>query len=292
MEKTVQSNGRRMIRPRSTVLRLTETGLMLAVCAVLNYLPLVSLPYGGSITLASMAPVILIAYRYGSLWGMLTGFVFSLIQLLEGGIGTLQSAGTTPAFFLLILFLDYILAFTVLGLAGLTRGRLGGSQRLELAAGALIACVLRYLCHFLSGITVWAGTSIPAVGSIGFSLIYNATYMLPETIVTVLAVYLLGSSLDFRKDMVVPLTGQTKQPTASIVIKVVANVLLLAGLVFDTAYIFSFLQNAETGEFDITGIANCNWVLVAAVTVAAVAVMIVSLFVRRAITRRAEKTKV
>lgn len=143
--------------------------------------------------------------------------------------------------------------------------------------------MLRYLCHFLSGITIWAGTSIPAVGSVPFSLVYNATYMLPETIIAVLAVYFLGSTLDFRKDMVGPLTGQTRQPAAATAIAVVCNGLLLGALAFDTAHVFSFLQNAETGEFDITGIAGCNWVLVAVVTAAAVAVMIAGVLVRKAV---------
>lgn len=285
MEKTAQS-----VRPKSTVLRLTESGLMLAIAFVLCLFPMVELPYGGSITLGCMVPVIIIAYRYGMKWGLLTGFVFSLLQILQGGIKVLSSYGTTVAFFLLILFLDYIVAFMVLGFAGIFRGKLG-SQRLELAAGALLVCVLRYLCHFLSGITIWAGTSIPAIGSVPFSLVYNATYMLPETIIAVLAVYLLGGALDFRKGMVGPLTGQVKQPVASTAISVVSNVILLGALAFDTAHIFSFLQSAETGEFDITGIVNCNWVLVAVVTAAAVVLMIAGLLVRRAISGKAETAK-
>ena len=286
MEKIVESVRPKNARPRSAVLRLTESGLMLAIAFVLCMFPLVELPYGGSITLGCMAPVIIIAYRYGVKWGLLTGLVFSLLQILQGGIKVLSSYGTTVAFFLLILFLDYIVAFVVLGLAGVFRGKLG-SQRMELAAGALLACVLRYLCHFFSGITIWAGTSIPAVGAVPYSLVYNATYMLPETIIAVLAVYLLGSALDFRKDMVGPLTSQAKQSPLSTGIAVGINVILLGALAFDTAHIFSFLQNAETGEFDITGIANCNWVLVAIVTVAAIAIAVIGTLVRRSISHKA-----
>ena len=158
---------------------------MLAFAFVLCLFPLASLPYGGTITACSMLPVVIIAYRYGWKWGLLTGFVFSLLQIVEGGIGTLSAFTKTPGSFLLVFFLDYVIAFTVLGLAGVFRGQIK-SQRAELAAGTVLVCLLRYACHFLSGITVWRDISIPMAGAVPFSLIYNATYMLPETIITVL----------------------------------------------------------------------------------------------------------
>ncbi|MBQ8911953.1 MAG: energy-coupled thiamine transporter ThiT, partial [Clostridia bacterium] len=56
---------------------------------------------------------------------------------------------------------------------------------------------MRYICHVISGCTVWAGMSIPTGGAFVYSLIYNATYMLPETIILILVSYYLGTSLDF-----------------------------------------------------------------------------------------------
>ena len=53
--------------------RLTESAVMIALATILSLFKLVDLPYGGSITLASMLPVLLIAYRYGTAWGLLTG---------------------------------------------------------------------------------------------------------------------------------------------------------------------------------------------------------------------------
>ncbi len=272
----------------SPALKLTESAVMLAFAFVLCLFPLASLPYGGTITACSMLPVIIIAYRYGWKWGLLTGFVFSLLQIVEGGIGTLSAFTKTPGSFLLVFFLDYVIAFTVLGLAGLFRGRIK-NQRAELVAGAILVCVLRYACHFLSGITVWRDISIPMAGAVPFSLIYNATYMLPETIITVLGAFMIGGVLDFRREMVGRAPKQEKQPLAAVVMSAAAAVLLLAGLVFDTAHIFAHLQNPDTGVFDITCITGCNWPLVIGVTAGALVLSGIALAVRKVLLKKETK---
>ena len=71
-------------------LRLTESAIMIAAATILSMFKLVELPYGGSITLASMLPIVIIAYRYGTAWGILCGLVHGAIQLLLGS-GTLSS---------------------------------------------------------------------------------------------------------------------------------------------------------------------------------------------------------
>lgn len=129
---------------------------MLAFAFVLCLFPLASLPYGGTITACSMLPVVIIAYRYGWKWGLLTGFVFSLLQIVEGGIGTLSAFTKTPGSFLLVFFLDYVIAFTVLGLAGVfprpdqkPAGRTGRGHRSRLSAALCLPFSLRY--HGLAG---------------------------------------------------------------------------------------------------------------------------------------------
>ena len=67
-----------------TTVRLTESALMLAASFVLSLIPVVNMPFGGTVTLASMLPLVLIAYRHGTVWGLLTGFAGSLLQLLMG----------------------------------------------------------------------------------------------------------------------------------------------------------------------------------------------------------------
>lgn len=66
--------------------------------------------------------------------------------------------------------------------------------------GAVLCGVLRYICHVISGCTVWAGLSIPTQAALLYSLAYNATYMVPETLVTVLGAWYLSRVLDVRGD--------------------------------------------------------------------------------------------
>lgn len=107
---------------QSKIVRLSESGIMLAFAVVLSILKLVDLPYGGSITICSMLPIALIAYRYGTRWGLLTAFAFSLIQMLDG-MKNLQYATSFGAL-MAIMLLDYIVAFMVLGLCGIFRNKI------------------------------------------------------------------------------------------------------------------------------------------------------------------------
>ncbi len=179
-----------------TTVRLTESALMLAVAFVLSLIPVMQMPFGGSITLASMLPILVIAYRHGTVWGLLVGFAGSLLQLLTGlnNLSYATSAGAVIA----IILLDYVIAFTVLGLGGLFRRRF--PQAVSLGCGVLLCCALRYLCHVISGCTVWAGISIPDAQALLYSLSYNAAYMVPETIVTLAAAVALAVTLDLKSE--------------------------------------------------------------------------------------------
>ena len=131
---------------------LVECALMIALATILSYIPIFKLPHGGSITLVSMLPIILVSFRRGPAWSLLTAFVFSLIQLLLG-VSDLTYCQTLGAVVGSVL-LDFLIAFTVLGLAGLIAkpipNRLAG-----VCVGTLAVCLLRYLCSFLSGYIVW-----------------------------------------------------------------------------------------------------------------------------------------
>ncbi len=175
-----------------------------ALCAVL---PFLNLPFGGGFTIASMLPIIIVAYMYGTKWGLLAGFTYSVLQMLLG-------FNTVSAFFLpgdsqmiwwraiLVILIDYIIAYTVLGLGGVFRRRFGIKKALVL--GSVLALSLRYLAHIASGaiffgawaewfftqegfyawgqtiLDTFSGTSL----SIIYSIIYNGTYMIPEIIIT------------------------------------------------------------------------------------------------------------
>ena len=182
-----------------------------AICAVL---PFLNLPFGGGFTIASMLPIILIAYMYGTKWGILTAFVYSVLQMLLG-------FNTVSAFFLpgdsqmlwwkavLVLFIDYVIAYTVLGFGGVFRKKFEIKKALVL--GSIFAIALRYIAHIISGaiffgawaewfftqegfyawgekiLEIFSGNTLALV----YSIIYNGTYMIPEIIITTIAAALI-----------------------------------------------------------------------------------------------------
>ncbi|MBP3320939.1 MAG: energy-coupled thiamine transporter ThiT [Clostridia bacterium] len=239
---------------RSALLILAESGIMLALATVLSVLKLADLPYGGSVTPASLLPILLIAYRHGTGKGLLCALCYGVIQQLLG-LNTLSYFSTWYSI-LAIILLDYILAFAAAGLGGIFRNKLK-NQALALTLGGLLVCLVRYLCHVISGATVWAGMSIPTGGALIYSFIYNATYMLPEAIILVLACYYLGSSLDFSKRLPTR-TVRTSVPAADW-LKIVGGGLLIGGVCYDVARIFSILQDGETGEFTLTALTEAEF---------------------------------
>lgn len=256
-----------MQRTKQTrMLRLVESGLMLAMATVLSMVKVLDLPYGGSITAFSALPLLLIAYRHGLWQGLLTAFAHSLIQLMLGA-NTLSYA-TSPAAAVAIVVLDYLLAFTVLGLGGLFR-RKCESQGTALVLGALLTGALRYLLHVIAGCTVWAGLSIPTEAALVYSLAYNATYMLPETIVTALGAWYLSKAVDLREEM--PTRAKVTAKSGNFALSLIGKAALLAAAVWDVVEIFRPLQDPDSGDFVITNLALVNWPLVGIVTAAGVA---------------------
>ena len=175
-----------------------------AICAVL---PFLNLPFGGGFTIASMLPIVIVAYMYGTKWGILTAFTYSVLQMLLG-------FNTVSAFFLpgdsqmiwwraiIVCLIDYVIAYTVLGFGGVFRKKFG--IRKALACGTILAISLRYIAHIVSG-AIFFGTwaewfftqeGFPAWGqkiletfsgntlATVYSIIYNGTYMIPEIIIS------------------------------------------------------------------------------------------------------------
>ena len=255
---------------------LVESAIMIAIATLLSFIKLVDLPYGGSVTIASMLPIIIIAYRHGVGTGLMAGLVYGIIQQLLG-LNTLSYV-TTWQSILAVILLDYIVAFLVLGLGGIFRNRFN-SQAPALTLGAAFVCILRYACHVISGATVWAGLSIPTKGALIYSFAYNATYMLPETIVLIIVTYYIGSLLDFRTAQPVRLSKSDKGDFS--ILQLLAGLILTGGVVADVALVFSKLQNADTGEWNIAGLADVKWMIVAIVTAAAVIISAVLFFIGR-----------
>ena len=257
---------------------ITESSLMIAFSTVLSVLKLIEMPYGGSVTLASMLPIVIIGYRHGVKMGILSGAAFAAVQQLLG-LNNLAYF-TTWYSILAVIMLDYFIAFTVVGVGGVLKNKLGASkldigtkQSLELATGMLLVCVLRYVCHVISGATVWAGLSIPSGAAIAYSLGYNATYMIPETIVNVIGAMLIGGIIDFSREIPTVIGGakvtkNDKGTVACVVLHNVARLLLLFMIAFDTLMIAPRTQDAETGRFTFAALVEINWTLVVYISAA------------------------
>ena len=146
-------------------------------------------PQGGSVSIA-MVPIFLMAYRWGTKGGVLTGFLLGLLQLILGFSTVVHPVQG---------FLDYILAFATVGLAGIVAAGLKQSlaqnrkgQWMTLAVvGAFIGSLLRFICHFISGI-VFFGSYAPKGQPVAlYSLIYNGTYMLASFVISAILVILV-----------------------------------------------------------------------------------------------------
>ena len=201
--------------------RLTESAMLLAVAVVLElcskmFIP--ELPFGGQITLVSMLPVVLISYRHGVKWGLVSGVAYAMIEM---AIGTKTvAAAFQPGYFgdgvmlfnaFLMCLLDYLVAYTMLGLGGLFRNRIENRGK-ALALGALVALSARYVSHILSGYILFSGWAewfftqegFPAWGAglvdalsgemlgLVYSIVYNGMYMVPEILLTVTASVLIA----------------------------------------------------------------------------------------------------
>ena len=241
-----------------TATMLTESAIMIALSTVLSLIKLVDLPAGGSITIASMFPVAVIAFRYGTPWGLFTALVYGIVQQLLG-LNTLAYAVNWQAAVAIIL-LDYIVAFAVIGLAGIFRKKIA-RQSISMILGCFLVCVLRYICHLISGATVWAGLSIPSEAAILYSLGYNATYMIPETIIVLLVALYMCENIDFTKKALVRIKREHMAKGTAWLLPA-AGLFALTALIYDVFAIFSKLQN-DDGIFDFSGLANVNWLIFA-----------------------------
>ena len=235
------------MQKRANVLRLTESAIMIAFATVLSEIQIANLPFGGSVTACSMLPILIIAYRYGTSWGIFTAVVNGLMQMLLG-MGNLKYGTSAMAVIIIVLF-DYIIAFGVLGLGGIFRKSIK-NQGLSLAAGGALACILRYLCHIVSGYFVWYIWAWDGYSPLAYAAAYNATYMIPETIITVAGALLISLVLDFSSEDITrrsrKAAGVSNRNNSAFSLKIVAVFVAVWGI-FQVVYtvINEFIASAE-----------------------------------------------
>lgn len=198
--------------------RLTVSGILIALAVILSLIKIFELPFGGSITAFSMVPIMLLGFLYGPKWGLLCGLIDGVLQGVLGAATTQAFAGMGLAEATAMVCLDYLVAFSVLGLAGILKKRISNKST-AFAIGAVFASFFRFLAHTVSGAILygsWAewyftqdgffswGTTIlnrfSGVSlSIIYSVIYNASYMIPEAILSVIAAIVLMRVKPIRK---------------------------------------------------------------------------------------------
>lgn len=201
--------------------RLTESAMLIALAVVLELvgrMVIPPMPFGGQLTLVSMLPIVLISYRHGVKWGLTAGFGYSLVQMALGA--DTVTAAFQPGYFgdsamllnaLVMCALDYILAYSLLGLGGVFRNKVA-KPGISLMLGSLVALGSRYLAHILSGYILFSGWAewfftqdgFPAWGAelvaslspnaLGwvYSVVYNGMFMVPEMIFTAVAALVIA----------------------------------------------------------------------------------------------------
>ena len=200
---------------------LVESAVMIALALVLElvakmFVP--EMPFGGQVTLVSMFPIVLVGWKYGLGKGLVTGFVYSIAEMLVG-VKTISALmmptsedylGSLTNVVLMFLF-DYIIAFTVLGLGAIYKKSIKNNS-VSLGIGAFTVVFLRYVSHIVSGYILygaWAEWFFTQEGfyawgqkimetfsgnslSLVYSIIYNGMYMIPEIIITTRVSFIIG----------------------------------------------------------------------------------------------------
>lgn len=155
-------------------------GICIAAAFILSFLKLFSLPNGGTITVASMLPLLLFAFIAGPRAGIIAGLIYGLLQFIQ-----------EPYFLHPIQFLlDYPLPFAMLGLAGLFRNNIW--------LGSAVGVFGRFVCHFFAGVVFYAEYA-GEQNVMLYSLIYNGSYLVPDLAICILFLTIPSVRIIIRK---------------------------------------------------------------------------------------------
>lgn len=190
---------------------VTYAAVCVALSFALSYVRLFKMPMGGSITFASMLPLMLFAFMFGSRKGVAVGVIYGLLQAIQ------DPWIIHPAQFAL----DYLVAFGAIGLTGCMRelNVFKGNMRAQFAVGAVIACALRFISHYFAGVFAFgvygAGYAsdygIPALANEYFySFVYQCLYLIPELAIVIVAAMLVLTSSSFRKQIEIRIAAGAK----------------------------------------------------------------------------------
>lgn len=164
---------------------LVEGAMMIAIATVLSFIKMKTPLWvnGGSVTAGSMIPILVFAYRWGGVRGMFVGAVYGLLQFF------IEPYAAHP----LSVIIDYPLAFAAIGVMGFMAN--DKSSPAKVITAITVALGLRFVAHFLSGFIFFASYAPEGTHPVLYSLIYNASYMVPEIIISIVVFMLLRKTL-------------------------------------------------------------------------------------------------
>ncbi len=172
---------------------LVEGAMLIALATILSYFPKFEFTWlhGGSISL-EMIPLVIMAYRNGTKWGLITGLAHGLLQMIIGFSNVLYCSTLLAQIGCILL--DYLLAFSLLGLAPVFAGMLKNNKLAGYTFGTIMAGVIRFICSFLSGWILWGSYAPEGTAPAVYSLVYNGSYMLPNTIIMTVVIVILAKT--------------------------------------------------------------------------------------------------
>ena len=170
-----------------TTREMAYAAISLALAFALSYVKFFALPQGGSVTLASMLPIMLFSYMFGIRKGIIVGAIYGVLQAIQ------EPEIIHPAQF----FLDYPIAFAMLGLAGIFKElNIIKKPAAAFTVGAILAGTLRYFSHVFSGIFAFASYAPAGYSAVAWGFLYN-TFTFADVAIVIVVALLLFSSKSF-----------------------------------------------------------------------------------------------
>ena len=155
--------------------KLTEIAVCIAMAVVGSFIKVWEMPQGGSVAL-TMVPILLIAIKRGPWAGAVTGAIYGVLSLLIAGV----------IYHPMSILLDYVLAFGLLGLAGFFRKNVP-----QIVVGCFVGVAGRFVSSLVSGAVLFAEYAPAGQNPWIYSLVYQATYLVPEFIISTVIIVLL-----------------------------------------------------------------------------------------------------
>ncbi len=182
---------------------LAESAIMVALSiAIFTVSDLLPWPfvYGGSFSLFGQVPIIIVSYRHGIKNGLVASTALAIFEMIIGYKNFTHVTGI--AAYLIVALADYIIAFGCLGLGGMFKGKFR-NQSTELVLGGIVVCIIRFICHFICGVTIWTGYCPEGMAIAAYSFFYNGSYMAIELVLTVIGLLAVGKMFKLDKEKLI-----------------------------------------------------------------------------------------